>query len=346
MTVQSGWYSRSASAGMTPIQAFATFRSTRVDLDRDEVRTARRSRDYLQAQITQLAVQDNAFLPVTGQYLPYGSFARSTKTRPLDDIDLLAILNHYGTSEIASYSSPYTYQVRLTDWNAPLARFADNNGNLNSTRILNSLKSGLTKVPNYQRAEIKRNGVAVVLNLRSYSWVFDIVPSVPVVDWAGKTTHYLIPNGTGQWTRTDPRRDQTTITSVNQQHQGNLLPLIRLIKYWNKASYAAPRIDSYYLETMLIDGFRYHYPIISSTLRSHVPAAFQILAARVLVSCPDPKGLGPNLDMGIEWEKRQKIAEVARQRAQYAQWALEYEQRGDHRNAIKWWGYVFPNFSA
>jgi hypothetical protein len=122
--------------------------------------------------------------------------------------------------------------------------------------------------------------------------------------------------------------------------------LLRLIKYWNKASYAAPSIGSYYLETMLIDGFRYHYPIISSTLRSHVLAAFQILAARVLVSCPDPKGLGPNLDMGIEWEKRQKIAEVARQRAQYAQWALEYEQRGDHRNAIKWWGYVFPNFSA
>lgn len=146
--------------------------------------------------------------------------------------------------------------------------------------------------------------------------------------------------------KTDPRRDQTAITEANQRQGNNLIPLIRLIKYWNMYSYAAPRISSYYLETMLINGLGYHYPSIAANLRASVPLAFQTLATQIISSCPDPKGLGPNLDNGVSWEVKRKVHQAANERAGYANQALEYEQKGDHKNAIKYWGFVFPNFPA
>lgn len=338
-------YSEKSSQGLTTAQAFTRFRQQQVDLSSDEVATARRSRDYLQGQISEIANKDMSFPRLSSGYKPYGSFARSTKVRPLDDIDMLTLLNARGTTTVSTGFDPYTYLIQVTDPSSSLVPFADSNGYVNSTRILNKFKSGLQNVPNYQKAEIKRNGVAVVLNLKSYPWVFDIVPAAPVGDSVGNTTHYLIPNGSGKWMRTDPRRDQTAITEANQRQGNNLIPLIRLIKYWNMHSYAIPRISSYYLETMLINGLRYHsYPPITSTLRISVPLAFQTLATQILSSCPDPKGLGPNLDAAVSWEVKTKVQQAASERAGYAKQALEYEQKGDHKNAMTYWRFVFPNF--
>lgn len=337
-------YSEKSSQGLTTAQAFSRFRQQKVDLDPGEVATARRSRDYLQGQISNIADNDKTFPRLAGGYKPFGSFARSTKVRPLDDIDMLPLLNARGSTEVIYWLEQYTYLVQVTDSSSPLSLFADSEGYVNSTRILNKFKSGLQDIPNYQKAEIKRNGVAVVLNLRSYPWVFDIVPALPVGDSSGTTTHYLIPNGSGKWMRTDPRRDQTAITEANQRQSNNLIPLIRLVKYWNIYSYAAPRIGSYYLETMLINGLHHQYPPIASNLRASVPLAFQTLANQIYSSCPDPKGLGPNLDNGVSWEVKRKVHQAANERAGYANRALEYEQKGDHKNAIKYWGLVFPNF--
>ena len=71
---------------------------------------------------------------------------------------------------------------------------------MNSTRVLNAIKTGLAAVPNYSKADIKRTGVAVTLNLTSRPWVFDIVPALEVGD---PVKHYLIPNGKGTWMRTE-----------------------------------------------------------------------------------------------------------------------------------------------
>lgn len=345
MSTNFTWHNRTSLKALTTAGAFSLFVKQAVDLGSDEVATARRSRDYLQGQISNIADKDKTFPRLSSGYKSFGSFARSTKVRPLDDIDMLSLLNARGTSETIYLFKQCTYLVKITDPSSPLAPFADSDGYVNSTRILNKFKSGLQDVPNYQKAEIKRNGVAVILNLKSYSWVFDIVPALPMGDSSGNTTHYLIPNGSGKWMRTDPRRDQTAITEANQRQGNNLIPLIRLIKYWNMYSYAAPRISSYYLETMLINGLRYHsYPPITSTLRTSAPLAFQTLATQILSSCSDPKGLGPNLDADISWEVKTKVQQAASERAGYAKQALEYEQKGDHKNAMTYWRFVFPNF--
>lgn len=346
MSTNYSWSTKQSTKALTTANAFSLFRNQEVDLNPSDVSTARRSRDYLQDQVNRLADTDNTFPRLGGGYKAFGSFARSTKVQPLDDLDMVVLLNGQGSVEVSAWGESYTYQVQITAASSPLARFADINGYVNSTIILNQFKSGLQRIPNYQKAEIKRNGVAVVLNLKSYPWVFDIVPSIPV-STSGTTTHYLIPNGSGKWMRTDPRRDQEAITKANQWHSGFLIPLIRLIKYWNLYSRAAPRLGSYYLETMLINGLKpYYQPTISADLRSSIPLAFQTLATQVVQSCPDPKWLGGNLDAGISWETKRKVQEAATKRADYANWAIDYEKKGDHKNAIMWWGGVFPNFPS
>jgi hypothetical protein len=74
--------------------AFDTFRKNTVDLVADEVSRALVSRDYLIDQIKTLARTDATFPRTSGDAIPYGSFARKTKIRPLDDIDLLTCIPH------------------------------------------------------------------------------------------------------------------------------------------------------------------------------------------------------------------------------------------------------------
>ena len=326
----------------TVTSAFQTFQSHYVDLEKGDVDRARTSRNFLEGQLTNLPGKVANFPPLYGSFMYFGSFSRKTKIRPLDDIDLMLLLDGKNTSVV--HWSGYTYLLRITDQNSPLWQYRnDGDYYLNSTKVLNKIKSSLSQVQYYRNSDVKRNGVAVVLDLTSYPWVFDIVPAFPVDNGLGGVAHYLIPDGNGKWMRTDPRIDQATITIANQTHNGNLLPLMRIMKYWNTHHYATRKLSSYYLETLLITAFRY-YPAITS-LRLGKLTAFQQLATLVMGSCPDPKGLGPNLDASVPWETKVKVQEQANQMAQNARYALNYEQQSNDAEAVKWWKFIFyPDF--
>jgi hypothetical protein len=106
--------------------AFNSFRTNTVDLTANDTQKARSSRDYLFEQIKSLA-QNNADFPrLGGGYLSFGSFARKTKIRPLDDVDVLVLLNGRGTT--AYHYQGNIYDLKMTDSSAFLASFADNSG--------------------------------------------------------------------------------------------------------------------------------------------------------------------------------------------------------------------------
>jgi hypothetical protein len=322
--------------------SFTLYRDDTVDLDSDEVKTARKSRDYLVEQVSNLADKDDTFPRLVSYYKPYGSFARSTKVHPLDDVDLLLVC--YGKGTTAHHHDGYTYWLRVDEITTYRKPYMDDYGYLNSTKMLNKLKGSLASVSNYRKAEIKRNGVAVVLSLASYPWVFDIVPAFPIGDGKGNTDYFLIPDASGEWKRTDPRKDQELVTAANQQHSSRLLPVIRLLKYWNAHRWSPPALPSYYLEVMLLQEMRYRTAIPS--IKGAVPTAFRALQSAVLGSCPDPKGLGENLEVGVAWDKRVKVYSSAGQMAQYADEALSQEAKGDHKAAIGYWSRIFPGFPA
>ena len=81
------------NASVTTAHAFDQFRQNQVDLNPEKAKKARRSRDYLEEQLVELKNDEADFPPLTGEFKPFGSFARRTKVRPLDDVDMLAMLN-------------------------------------------------------------------------------------------------------------------------------------------------------------------------------------------------------------------------------------------------------------
>lgn len=316
--------------------AFDSFRHNQVDLDPDVSAKARTSRDYLFEQIKKLASQD-AYFPNVSSYIPFGSFARKTRIRPLKDIDLMPLMNGRGTSCYSS-STPYIYLLKIDDRNAPLANFDNGNGYVNSTKVLNKLKNLLYLVPNYRRAELKRNMQAVVLDLISYTWVFDIVPSVEFFDWQGNTAFYLIPDGKGDWIKTNPKIDQKNITRVNQWQNNKFISTVRLLKYWNGRTHK-PVLKSYYFETIAIKNFDYSKQI--SDYQNAVKFFFNNSSPHIWSSCPDPKDLGPNLDLEVSYETKQKVVNAIAEARQFADYALMYESQSNHKDAIYWWRRVF-----
>lgn len=117
---------------------------------------------------------------------------------------------------------------------------------LNSTKVNNRFISKLAALNDYSKAEMHKNQEAATLKLKSYTWNFDIVPCFYTTG-----EFCLIPDGSGNWKKTDPRIDNDRTTAINQKHNGNLLNLIRLVKYWNKRKVTLT-MGSYLLECMIL----------------------------------------------------------------------------------------------
>lgn len=315
--------------------AFTEFRRDTVDLDPEEARRARASRDYLYGQMKWLENNHGAF-PRSSGFVPYGSFSRKAKIRPLDDIDFMVVLDGGGVWE-----SGFRYGSRLVvqDPNCNLAAYLDNAGCVSSIRLLNRIRSGLESVGNYRRAEIRRNQEVVSLSLSSYPWTFDIAPAVEVADqWSRATRYYLIPDGAGHWKRTNPDKDQEFVTRVNQRHGGDFIPLLRLLKFWNKRTYKRV-LGSYHFETLALRAFEYAPPF--DALPAGVKYFFDQAPALLMSACPDPKGLGPNLDDGVDYAAKVSVRDKMREVAEYAGYALNYERAGHQETAIRHWRDVF-----
>jgi hypothetical protein len=327
--------------------AFNKFQSYIVDLEQTTSETGRASQEYLFEQVKKLSKNHSNFPRLKRNYIPFGSFARKTKIRPLNDIDLLLLLNGRGISVELSYrqkASGYgvnmtaVCRVKITDIRSPLLSFADNKGYVNSIKILNRIKYHLASVPNYQKADKNRRMQAVTLNLKSHPWTFDIVPAIPIHDYQDKVTHFLIPDGYGNWIRTNPKIDAKSLTSVNAKHKGELLPVLRLLKYWNKRKHK-PSLSSYYFETLVVQTFQYSPEITS------YPAAleyfFHHCSSYIMSSCPDPKRLGEALDANVNWDTKQKILKALKNAASHACHAMMAESKNDQKTAIYWWKKVF-----
>jgi hypothetical protein len=286
-------------------EAFSRFQTKFVDLEKSHTERAVLSRNFLIEQVESLS-QLGRFPKIIGNkgaFIPYGSFARKTKIRPLDDIDLLVCLVGSGTSEKLNPNNEYEQWLRINDSNAYLAQFADDHGYVNSTKVLNSIKTGLAGSKSYKQADIKRNQEAVTLTLDSYEWNFDIVPAIPVGNEYG-TSHFLIPNGRGDWKRTDPRLDDNKNKNLSLLHANNFNPMCRLLKFWNARTHK-PRLPSYYFEVLVQNCFEKRIIYDRQYALLHF---FQAAPSLLLSPCPDPKKLGVNLDADVDISTKLKVS--------------------------------------
>lgn len=240
-----------------------------------------------------------------------GSYSRNTMIGPLKeaDVDIFLVLK-------SNYFHHY------------------NNGqNGGQAGLLDLLKRTLRKT--YTRTpDISRNGQAVTIQFTDF--MVDVVPG-----FYRNGGGYLIPNSvSNSWIATDPKKHVEIISNANVVHSGNLIPLIKMIKGWNKNS--GNYFNSFHLEVLALQ-------ILSDVKISDFPSGMRYFfdKSRDLITKKnlDPAGYGG--DVGSYINTQEKIQEaVARFQLAYdrAIKAEDYNRRGYIREATDMWRKIFGDY--
>jgi len=312
--------------------AFEEFNRDSVNLNSDRTNKANSSRDWLWGQLNNLDLKDDLDFPFKyiEKHIKFGSFARKTKIRELDDIDLMFCLNANGATYI-KYNS--TYQILTTNAGDRLKKMSDNEI-LNSRKVVNKLKSSLSEVEHYKSADLHSRGEAATLSLLSYEWVFDIVPC-----FYTDTELYLIPDACGNWKATDPRIDQNLVTETNQNYNGKVLQLIRTLKYWNRHN-SSYTIASYLFEQIVIN-FIKNQKELNGWIDLNIRDFFNYLSLNIYHQVNDPKNLQGDLN-NLTITQRKAISDKAQWAYNKAKEAINAEVNDkDQEKAINKWREIF-----
>ncbi|WP_102694148.1 SMODS domain-containing nucleotidyltransferase [Rummeliibacillus pycnus] len=307
-----------------------------ISLDADVTKTARNSRDFLYEQLKALPDKAENFprLYPNKEIYNYGSFSRKTKIRPLDDIDFMLVFAADG----GTYESiDNTIKIRVPESATNLYKLRDDNGYLSSRKVANKIKNNISKVSQYQKAEIRSNQEAVILNLISYDWSFDIIPAFITTEEIDGRSYYLIPDGDGHWKKTDPRIDQKRVTDANKNTEFNVLEFIRIIKFWNIEKNI--KISSYLIENIVLNYFESR-TIWNTSKKTQLMRFFEYLQTAIWLPVEDPKGLQGNLN-DLEDSKKQTVEKRAKDCEEATRKAIAYEEAYDYEKADNQWRIVF-----
>lgn len=320
-------------------KAFEEFMKNTVNLDPSIVSAARKSRDNLLDNIAEFSGKDGFFKLWKDMNIQFGSFARKTKCRELDDIDLMICINAEGATYENFWNTWDNIYIHASSDNDAQKSCIDDYNHLSSTKVLNLFKKKLEELPEYSRSEINRHGEAIVLNLKTKDWSFDIVPCFHTVQESDGRSYYLIPNGNGDWKKTDPAIDRDHIIQTNQSHDGKVLELIRLAKKWNKVK-NAHTMPSYLLETMIIN-----YCDSVSDLNKFIDVRFKNVLKYIEENIGgvvnDLKGIQGDINT-LRLADRMIIANKAKEDCSKASSAIYYETtQKDMNKSISKWGEIF-----
>lgn len=338
----------------TVIQAFDDFMKETVNLDQSRVAIARNSRNWLLGRIASFPENDTTFPILHDEYnLNYGSFERRTKTKPLDDIDMMVGIKADGCTYIETNVNDV--KIYFPDYyNGRLSAFkhttSGKENTLSSTRVVNKFVKNLSEIDQYSKAEIKRTGEAATLKLNSYEWNFDLLPCFMTTVESNGRSYYLIPNGNGDWKKTDPRKDRARLSSINQSCNGYVLNVIRALKYWNQRFYQT-RLPSYLLETMVGDYYQneIYYSRsdqVSSFVDMEIIKVLEYLIDNIYLTVHDPKDITYNIN-DLSFEHQQSMRIRLSNTLEKAKQARQYESDEKQQEAIKKWREIFgDNFPS
>ena len=150
---------------------------------------------------------------------------------------------------------------------------------------------------------ISKNGQAVTITFTDFR--VDVVPGFYRTGGG-----YLIPDqNSGRWIETDPTRHVELWSAANGAHEGDLVPLMKMLKAWNRAH--SEFLRSFHLEALTLT-------VLNNVTISDFPSGIRFVfgQARTAFAQPlvDPAGYGGNLcdyiDMitGAEIANRLRIA--------------------------------------
>lgn len=202
-----------------------------------------------------------------------GSYSRNTMIAPLAeaDVDIFMVLN---SKYYHHYNGQNGGQAGLLDL------------------VKSAIKRTYTKTP-----DISRNGQAVTIRFEDF--VVDVVPS-----FKREGGGFIMPNSiTQSWVSTDPKKHVEISSTANLAHNGEYVPLVKMIKAWNKSHSGFFR--SFHLEVLALEILNNvtisDYP---SGLRYYFSKCISLISQKNL----DPAGYGG--DIGNYLDNKEIIQEA------------------------------------
>lgn len=243
-----------------------------------------------------------------------GSYARHTLTRYLSegDVDVMVIL-HYSDNK---------------DWYTPEG----------TIRALDRFRTILNAA--YPRTDKRRDRNCITMKFSEFR--LDVVPAFR---WEGG--YYKIPDSIRkEWVPTDPFKFADAITGVNKTMGDSFVPLIKMVKAWNRE--VGWLIRSFHLECLMYNRYHtynqgYTYPLMLKFFSEDLPG---YLAG----ACYDPI-MQDRVDTYLDDNAQKTQREIAIEKAQAAAEASAeaYEDQDKYPSvAIKEWkslmGEFFPAY--
>lgn len=234
-----------------------------------------------------------------------GSYRRNTMIAPLKeaDVDIVAVMD----------TSYYQRDGQVS--------------------LLDKVKRVLLK--RYPRTpKISRDGQAVTITFTDFC--VDVVPA-----FNRQGGGLLIPDSIQKrWIETDPKRHVEIWAEANKKHEYKLVPMIKMVKAWNKMHSALLR--SFSLETLTLQALS---NVTISDYSSGVRYAFDKARSQVRSAVYDPAGYGGNVALYLDtYEKVNQVVtrlETAYQRAVKAE---GLDQRGRPDLAFDKWRMIFGDY--
>lgn len=235
---------------------------------------------------------------VKGSYLS-GSYARDTAVRPIDDVDIVFLIDPsaaWSTSSLLYLSSRPSPE-----------------------RVLESFANAIRY--RYPESSVRTQRRSVRLQLHHLD--IDVVPAIEV-----DPKVILIPDADeGGWIKSAPRVHIEIAAQTNQARQGRFKPLVKLLKFWNNNLPSTANLRSFAIETIATRLFRKE-PIAS--LEDGLYRTLDFIAfcggkdgchfkwgekcgvklGWFATEIPDV-GLGSNLAKGVEEDRRTKLINAA-----------------------------------
>jgi len=283
-------------------QSFKKFRENLEISDLQAETVSIRQQNVRDAVAAELTVEDD-FLT--------GSYSRNTMIAPLNeaDVDIFVVLN------------PEYFHNYNNGENGGQGGLLD--------RVKRALLKTYTKTP-----DISRNGQAVTIRFSDF--VVDVVPG-----FNRQGGGYLMPNSIkNEWISTDPKKHVEIMSSANKAHNGDLIPLIKMIKCWNRSH--SKFFRSFHLEVLALEILN---NVTITDFSSGARYYFDKAREKIKLKNLDPAGYGG--DIGGYINTQEKIDEavskfqLAYERALKAE---DYATRGYTQSAIDMWIKIFGDY--
>lgn len=296
---------------LIPESPFENLLANHGNVSISQISQGSRSQNYIRGLLANKSDSDPDFPRlIKGDFLS-GSYARGTKIYPLDDIDVMLVIDGAGLFPIKN-GQRWNAAIRESNkTDNPLLKQLEWDGLLSSRNILDHFKSALEQ--SHPSSKIAKDGQAINVQLSSGIGV-DIVPCFHIIPHDGSQDVYYIPVGHGSngWMITNPKIDERISKALHDYHNEKLRPIIKLLKLWN-VIFNANRLRSYHLETVAWYIFD-KYPGKINHYGSALIYFFNTASSWFKINCPDITQLGGPIDLYLTQENRfltlQRIGET------------------------------------